>query len=82
MGTCRRVRNRKCSGKAQQHLGADTHEKTVWVALFLGDRIEKIDIATRKVKEYPVPRPGSSPYDIAVEKNHMVWIALMNSDQV
>lgn len=49
---------------------------------FYGGNLLKIDIHTKKVKEYRVPFPESHPYGAMVDKNHMVWVYEMNSDRV
>jgi streptogramin lyase len=66
--------------KGPKRLGGDKRGNFVWVALFYGDRLAKIDIHTKKITEYPLPHRYSQPYDAAVDKNHNVWIAVMNYD--
>ena len=68
--------------KGPRRLWADKNGDTVWVAEYWAGLLAKVDIHTRKVTEYKVPYRYSHPYAIVVDKNHMVWICLMNSDRV
>ena len=43
--------------QAPRRLGGD-RTGNVWVALWWGDRLAKIDIRTHKVTYYPYPNPG------------------------
>ena len=65
-----------------RRLGADPAGDTVWVGEYFAGRLGKINIHTKEYTGYEVPNPGSSPYDARVDKNHMVWVALMNSDRI
>ena len=56
-------------------MGADPSGDSVWVAEYFADRIAQVNIHTKKVTEYPVPRPYMQPYAVAVDKNHRVWIS-------
>ena len=53
-----------------------------WVALSKSNAIAKVDIHTKKVTEYPLPHPYSFPYQVTVDKDHMVWIVAMNTDRL
>ena len=53
-----------------------------WFTLSKSSAIAKVDIHTRKVTEYPLPHPYSFPYNLTVDKNHMVWVAAMNTDRL
>ena len=66
--------------KAPRRLAADPNADLVWVALYTGDRLARIDTKTHQVKEYALPTPYSSPYATAVDRNGMVWITTMNHD--
>ena len=68
--------------KGPRRLWADKNGDTVWVAEYWAGLLAKIDIHTRKVTEYKVPYRYSHPYAVVVDKNHMVWICLMNSDRI
>ena len=68
--------------KCPRRLSADPNGDFVWVALYCADRIAKIDIRTRTVTEIPLPYRYSRPYGTVVDKNHMVWIWMLNTDMV
>src|SRR5205814_1181098 len=53
-----------------------------WVGEFWGGNLLKVDIHTHKVNEYEVPTPAGHPYTAAVDKNHIVWVPLMNGDRI
>ena len=65
-----------------RRMGADRHGNGVWVAEYWTGKLAKIDIHTHKVTEYPVASLYSHPYAVIVDRNHMVWLTLMNSDRV
>jgi hypothetical protein len=55
----------------------------VWVCDWWGGSLAKIDTQTLKVTMIPLPRADvQQPYQAAVDKDHNVWINLMNSDEV
>ena len=68
--------------KGPRRMGADKKGDKLWVAEFYGNRLLRVDINTKELKEYPFPHPDYTPYDTEVDKNHMVWINLMNSDRI
>jgi len=68
--------------RGPRRLGADRNGDSVWVAEYWEGKLAKIDIHTKKLTEYTVPNPTSHPYTAVVDKNHMVWIPLMNGDGV
>ncbi len=68
--------------KGPRRLAADKKGDSVWVAEYWANSLAKIDINTRKVTEYLLPHPYSNPYSVAVDKNHMVWVNLLNVDRV
>jgi len=68
--------------KGPRRLGADKNGDTIWVAEFYADRLARININTKQIKEYTLPHPYTRPYTAAVDKNHMVWVALMNTDRL
>jgi streptogramin lyase len=68
--------------KGPRRLGGDPTGDSVWVGEFFGDQIAQIDIHTKKITEYPAPRPYMQPYAVAVDKNHMVWITTLNTDRI
>ena len=68
--------------QAPRRLGGD-RKGNMWVALWWGNRLAKIDIKTHKITYYPYPHAGyPGVYDTVVDKNGMVWINLMNADRI
>ncbi len=68
--------------QAPRRLGGD-RKGNIWVALWWGNRLAKIDIKTHKITYYPYPQAGyPGVYDTVVDKNGMVWINLMNADRI
>jgi streptogramin lyase len=66
-----------------RRLGTDHHGDGVWVGEYFAGRLSKIDIHTKKVTEHPVPGGRyAHPYAIAVDKDHMVWFSMANTDQI
>ena len=47
-----------------------------------GDNLAKIDIHTNKVTMYPSPTKYAGIYSTVVDKNHVVWMNMMNNDSV
>ncbi len=68
--------------KGPRRLAADRNGDAVWVAEYWAGMLAKIDIHTRRITEYKVPYRYSHPYAVAIDKNHMVWLCLMNSDRI
>ena len=66
-----------------RRMGADKQGHVVWVCDWWGGNLAKIDTQTLKVTIIPLPRPDvQEPYQAAVDKDHNVWVNLMNSDEV
>jgi streptogramin lyase len=66
-----------------RRMGADKQGHVVWVCDWWGGNLAKIDTQTLKVTLIPLPRPDvQQPYQAVVDKDHNVWINLMNSDEV
>jgi streptogramin lyase len=66
-----------------RRMGADKQGHVVWVCDWWGGNLAKIDTQTLKVTIIPLPRPDvQEPYQAVVDKDHNVWINLMNSDEV
>lgn len=65
-----------------RRMGGDRTGDTVWVANWWGENLAKIDIHTSKVTQYPVPNKHTGPYAAVVDKNHIVWVNMMNNDSV
>jgi streptogramin lyase len=53
----------------------------VWWSNWFGQSIARANIRTHDVKYYNAP-PNVSPYDVVVDRNGMVWVALPNDDRV
>ena len=69
--------------QAPRRLGSDKKTNTVWVAMWWGNSLAKIDGRTHKVTYYPHPGPGfPGVYDTTIDKNGMVWMNMMNDDRV
>jgi streptogramin lyase len=66
-----------------RRMGADKNAHVVWVCDWWGGSLARIDTQTLKVTLVPLPRPESQePYQAVVDKEHNVWVNLMNSDEV
>lgn len=66
-----------------RRMGADKAGHVVWVCDWWGGNLAKIDTRTLAVTLVPLPNPeAQEPYQAAVDKDHNVWINLMNSDEV
>ena len=65
-----------------RRLGGDRTGDAVWVANWWGENLARIDIHTSKVTYYPVPGEHSGPYAAVVDRNHIVWVNMMNNDSV
>lgn len=66
-----------------RRMGADKNGDVVWVCDWWGGNLARIDIHTLKTTIIPLPRQNSlQPYHAAVDKDHNVWINLMNADEV
>ncbi len=66
-----------------RRMGADKKDHFVWVCDWWGGNLAKIDTRTLKATLIPLPRPEiQEPYQAQVDKNHNVWINLMNADEV
>lgn len=61
---------------------ADLKSAAVWVPNFYGNTLLRIDSRTKALKYYPVPYPGMTPYEAAVDSQHNVWITFQNSDEM
>ena len=66
-----------------RRMGADKQGHVVWVCDWWGGSLARIDTQTLKVTLIPLPRPDvQEPYQAVVDKDHNVWVNLMNSDEV
>jgi len=66
--------------QAPRRMSADPSDDLVWVSLFTGNRIARINIDTMAVRQWEMPRDYSMPYANATDKNGNVWINAMNID--
>ncbi len=65
-----------------RRLGGDKNGNVVWVCDWWGGNLAEIDIHSLKViKLVPLPR-NMQPYEATVDKNHNVWVNLMNADEI
>ena len=65
-----------------RRMSADPHQDYVWVSLYNGNRIARVDINTLKKQEWELPHDYSEPYANATDKNGNVWINAMNLDRI
>jgi streptogramin lyase len=66
-----------------RRMGADKQGHVVWVCDWWGGSLARIDTQTLNVTLVPLPRPDvQEPYQAVVDKDHNVWVNLMNSDEV
>lgn len=64
-------------------MGADKNGDVLWVCDFWGGNLVRVDTHTLKIKVIPVPNAAVEyPYHATVDRNHDVWVNMMNSDQV
>lgn len=68
--------------QAPRRISADPNNDYVWVSLYTGNRIARIDINTRQKKEWELPHDFSQPYANTTDKNGNVWINAMNLDRI
>ena len=64
-----------------RRLGADRNGTAVYVPLYYGMALAKIDINTHEMTRYPLPI-AAHPYFVVVDKNSMVWTNLMSDDRI
>ena len=65
-----------------RRMGADKNGDVVWVCDWWGGNLARIDIHTMKTTFVPLPSPDAQPYHATVDKDHNVWINMMNADQI
>ena len=69
------------SQKGPRRMGADPNGDFVYSGLYWSGRIARTHIRTKQLTEYPMPDGRYiHPYEIVVDKNHMVWITTANGD--
>jgi virginiamycin B lyase len=76
--------NEPLYAKGPRRLRGDRTGDTVWVSEYFAGRLAKIDIHTKKVTEYKLPGPYrfAYAYEPVIDKHHMVWFSMGNSDAV
>jgi len=65
-----------------RRIGADPNADLVWVALFCQDKIARIDSRTHEVTEIAMPYKYSRPYGVTVDREHNVWVNMLNTDMI
>jgi streptogramin lyase len=65
-----------------RRMGADKNADVVWVGTSWGASLARIDTKTMETKFVALPYQGMSPYQIAVDKNHNLWMNVWTSDVV
>ena len=68
--------------QAPRRMSADPSSDNVWVSLYTGNRIARIDIKTLQKKEWELPHDFSMPYANTTDKYGNVWINAMNLDRI
>ena len=68
--------------QAPRRMSADPNSDYVWVSLYTGNRIARVDTATLQKKEWELPHDFSQPYANTTDKNGNVWINAMNLDRI
>jgi len=65
-----------------RRMSSDPSNDLVWVSMYTGNAIAKIDINTLEKKEYKLPNDFTMPYSNITDKNGNVWINGMSSDRI
>jgi streptogramin lyase len=66
-----------------RRMGADKQGGFVYVCDSFGGNLTRIDINTLETKVIPLPDADlQHPYQATIDKNHNVWINVMNADRV
>lgn len=56
--------------------------RVLWFTVQGGNRIGRLEIASRKVALIPVPSPRARPYGIAIAADGHVWVALFGTNKL
>jgi len=75
-------KDREVYFRTPHRLAADHRGSTLWAADLFGEEILGFDIPTQKTTYYKVPVAYAGAYDIAIDKQHVLWIMLRNADRV
>ena len=54
----------------------------IWVAEYLGGRIDRFDPQTHVFKEYKLPGPDPTPYALGIDDNGYIWYSSDDMDVV
>jgi streptogramin lyase len=66
-----------------RRMGADKQGDYVYVCDSFGGNLTRIDIHTLESKTIPLPNAEiMHPYQATIDRNHNVWVNVMNADQV
>jgi streptogramin lyase len=66
-----------------RRMGADKAADIVWVCDYWGGNLARIDTKTFETRFVALPDPDNQhPYHAQVDRNHNVWINMMNADEV
>jgi streptogramin lyase len=66
-----------------RRMGADKQADVLWVCDYWGGNLARIDTHSFETRFVPLPDPDNQhPYHAAVDRNHNVWINMMNAEQV
>ena len=68
--------------QAPRRMSADPNSDNVWVSLYTGNRIARVNINTLEQKQWELPHDFSQPYANTTDKNGNVWINAMNLDRI
>lgn len=65
--------------QAPRRLGADKAGNAVWVPLYHGQSLARIDTASGAIQYIPLPVPAT-PYFVTVDQHHNVWMNTLSDD--
>ncbi len=65
--------------QAPRRLGADKAGNAVWVPLYHGLSLARIDTQTGAIKYIPLPIPAT-PYFVTIDQHHNVWMNTLSDD--
>ncbi len=68
--------------KGPRRMTADPNGNYLWIAEYFSDQLLRIDIHTKEMKEYDLPYRFSQPYTTNVDREHNVWINMLDRDAV
>ena len=65
-----------------RRMGIDKNGDVAWIGNSWGNSLARINTKTLETTFVPLPYPGMGPYQIAVDKNHNLWMNVWTSDVV